>query len=316
MQPISDKEFFSWLAVNNGQKDKIALLSLRLDWARVLGKIVAMNSSPCCIKNEKGPQGEAYLLVVCANSSWAQELQLQQLYIVNKLGHKYGFKKIRTYVGKVNSIYKKRKKASLNYIQKDLTVSHQEEKEVDEASQYIKDEGLKKSFKTFLKTVILTKKAALKNGAKLCKKCHMPTFSPDPLCFNCRNEEDTSTRSIMVSKLNEDSGVSKERINSELEKAKLQPLMDYQYIDIKKGLNSQKRAEIWQEINRLKEGSVLPDNLKGAIVELASSTSGKPVYELTDLDVEKALHPRLAKIYFEDRIIHFTADNLKKTDEK
>lgn len=315
MQQISDKEFFKWLAVNNGQKDKIALLSLRIDWARAVGKTIAMNSSPCCIKNENGPQGEAYLLVVCANSSWAQELQLQQVYIVNKLGHKYGFKKIRTYVGKVNSIYKKKKKSVLNYAQKDLVVDTEEEKQVDEASEHIKNEELKKSFQTFLKTVILSRRAALKNGAKLCPKCHMPTYSTESLCFNCQNEENTSTRSITVSNLNRDSAVSKESINSELEKAKLQPLMDYQYIDIKKSFNSQKRAEIWKEINRLGEGSTLPDDLKGAIIELASSVSGKPVYKLTDEDVKKALHPRLAKIYFDDRIIHFAPDSSEKKSE-
>ncbi len=314
MQQISDKEFFKWLAVNNGQKDKIALLSLRLDWAKTVGKIVAINSSPCCIKNEKGPHEEAYLLVACTNSSWAQELQLQQLYIVNKLGHKYGFKKIRTYVGKVNSIYKK-KKSILNYAQRNLAVSADEEKQINEASQYINDEKLKKSFKTFLRTVILTKNTALKNGAKLCKKCHMPTYSVDALCFNCQNEEDTSTKAITVSKLNEDSAISKESINSELEKAQLQPLMDYQYINIKNSLNSQKRAEIWKEINRLNEGSTLPDDLKGAIIELASSVSGKPVYELTDIDVKKALHPRLAKIYFDDCIVHFAANNSQKNKD-
>ncbi len=316
MQQISDKEFFKWLAVNNGQKDKIALLSLRIDWAQAVGKAIAMNSSPCCIKNENGPQGEAYLLVVCSNGSWAQELQLQQLYIVNKLGHKYGFKKIRTYVGKVNSIYKKKKSSILNYVPKELVVSDDEEEQVDKASEHIKDEKLKKSFQTFLKTVILSKRAALKNGAKLCPKCHMPTYSTDPLCFNCQNEENISTKTITVSKLNRDSAASKESINSELEKAKLQPLMDYQYIDIKNSFNSQKRAEIWKEINRLDEGSALPDDLKGSIIELASSISDKPVYELTDTDVKKALHPRLSRIYFTDSIIHFAADNCEKNDEK
>lgn len=313
MQQISDKEFFKWLAVNNGQKDKIALLSLRLDWLKALGKTVAENSLPCCLKHENNSQNETYLLVVCSNSSWAQELQLQQLYIVNKLGHKYGFKKIRTYVGKVNSIYKKKKKSVSSSNKADLIVNKDQEKQIVEASEHIENKDLKKSFQDYLKTSLLVQDAALKNGAKLCQKCHMPTYSEEPLCFNCQNEENNSTKAITVSKLNENNAVSKESINYELEKANLQPLMDYEYINIKSSLNSQKRTEIWREVNRLKEGYSLPDALKGSIIELASSVSGKPVYELTDKDVAKALHPRLAKIYFDDCIIHFAAENTQSS---
>ncbi|MGM9998113.1 MAG: DciA family protein [Candidatus Bruticola sp.] len=310
MQQISSREFLKWLSVNNGQQEKISLLNLKLDWLKITGPAVAMNCSPCAIKIDHEREGQSYLLVVCANSSWSQELQLQQMTIVEKLGRKYKFQKIRTCVGKVQP-FRREKTNRSEYNLEELKLSYNEQKNIDNASRCIEDKHLRKLFQIYLKTSLCANNKALQNGAKVCPKCGTATYSCGALCFNCRNEEETAVKEFLVSQFNSKFLVSKETVNETLIKNGFSPLKDYEFLNVKNALISQRRSEIWKEINNSPNRSPLSDSLKGSIAELISLISNKNFYQLTDKNLEVILHPRLAKIYMTDTIIHFPADEKK-----
>ena len=215
-----------------------------------------------------------------------------------------GIKRLHTFVGKIPNFYAFKDTAVSEKKELDIKIDDKTETVITSLTENIKDDEVREGIAKFLRLSAFLQEKDLKNGAIPCRICSVPAFETD-ICSSCRREIDDKIKNIIISSLNNEPWKNFEDICLSLEAQKLPKISFGYYRKIKSMLISAMRSSIWTEINKLEEGTPLPDSLSGTMVELASMVSEVKVWELDEKIAVSALKPRLAQIYLSGKVRHY-----------
>ncbi|MGE0488592.1 MAG: DciA family protein [Vulcanimicrobiota bacterium] len=261
-------------------------------WPKVVGELLARQSQPLVIKGST-------LYVRVSAAAWAQELQLRQRDILERLAKELGQNPLRDLRCRVGSVERTKslvqdKPPSPNLER--VTLEPARLAEIKAVAAGLNDPALREKLEKVMIAQSRREKLEVARGRLPCPLCGRFREAHHDVCPGCRRERESERTSRILRCLSREPWLTQRDMQ-----AQFPDLSGAEYHHWRGRLRSLLKRRVWEAFWELAVGDVLPSSLRATMLDLTMLSTSLPVERLDTRHLQFTLGERLAKCYFADR---------------
>ena len=260
-------------------------------WPRVVGELLARQSEPLTIKGST-------LYVRVSAAAWAQELQLRQRDILERLAKQLGQTPLREMRCRVGSVERPKPLVEESPSAPNLeavTLEPARLAEIRAVASGLKDPVLREKLEKVMIAQSRREKLEVAGGRLPCPLCGRFREAHEKVCPGCRRERENERTSRILRCLSREPWLTQRDMQEQFP-----DLSGAEYHHWRGRLRSLLKRRIWEAFWELQIGDALPSNLRATMLDLTMLSTSLPVERLDTRHLQFALGDRLARCYFAD----------------